>query len=298
MNHESLIAVPASALAVDGIVAPVPMATSLSLPEAPSPEVTGIEPLVSPSQAGLGLGGLSRFAAYSLLGHGLALALCIMTWTSPAEITSENSEISIEIVSDAAPPEVATQEASPDETKPEEITRDDSKPEEMPQPPQQVAAQEITLPAPPEPAPVVMPLPPRQPPVKKEAKQEPPKPKKKPEQNTRVARDSTGLNEHRAARVTTAPPSYLGQVSAMLHRAKVYPASARERGEQGRTVIRFTILRSGNTAGTMIVRSSGHRDLDLAASSVIARAGPFPPLPADYALPALSVTVPIEYSLR
>ena len=84
----------------------------------------------------------------------------------------------------------------------------------------------------------------------------------------------------------------------MLHRAKIYPASARERGEQGRAVIRFTILRSGNASGTVILRSSGHREIDLAASSVIARAGPFPPLPEEFALPSLSVTVPIEYSLR
>lgn len=91
-------------------------------------------------------------------------------------------------------------------------------------------------------------------------------------------------------RTATPPPSYLARVTAQLHRAKL-PGN----GERGVAMVRFAITRAGAATGIGLVRSSGNGALDQAATALVRRASPFPPLPAEFGPAVMPLTVPISF---
>jgi protein TonB len=105
-----------------------------------------------------------------------------------------------------------------------------------------------------------------------------------------IASAGRGVTSNDSQRTFTPPPSYLGRVSAQLERSK--PAGM---GQQGRPVVSFTILRSGAATGVSLARSSGNSSLDQAATAMVRRAAPFPPLPSEFAPGSMSLTVPINF---
>jgi protein TonB len=106
-----------------------------------------------------------------------------------------------------------------------------------------------------------------------------------------------------AATLPAAPPapaggplatSWQGQLSAWLQAHKVYPESARQRGEQGTATVRFTVARDGRVVSVDLTRGSGSPRLDSAAIGLLhdARVPPFPP---DMTQAEITVTVQIRY---
>lgn len=82
-------------------------------------------------------------------------------------------------------------------------------------------------------------------------------------------------------------------MSMQLERHKRYPSQAH--GEQGETMLTFTIDRQGHLLSSRVVRSAGSAALDAASLATLGRAQPFPVPPAGIADDQLTITVPIRY---
>jgi TonB family protein len=98
----------------------------------------------------------------------------------------------------------------------------------------------------------------------------------------------------RAAPVVSA--AYGQMLSAWLESHKRYPEDARERGEEGRGVLRFRVERSGRLLNYALVQSTGHPELDAAINQMMQGAS-LPPFPPDMAAAEVEVSVAIRYSL-
>lgn len=94
------------------------------------------------------------------------------------------------------------------------------------------------------------------------------------------------------------PPDYLAALLARLNRYKEYPHKARLRHIQGRVLLWFALDRSGRLVAHRIARSSGHDILDAAATAMIQRAAPLPPLPESIPGAQMELVVPVDFSLR
>ena len=106
-----------------------------------------------------------------------------------------------------------------------------------------------------------------------------------------------------AAPRPVAPPAlpvisaaYRAALSAWLQQHKQYPESARARGEEGQTLLRFHVARSGRLINYGVVRSSGYADLDAAVDAMM-RGAVLPAFPADMAAADIEVTVPVQFAL-
>ncbi len=65
-------------------------------------------------------------------------------------------------------------------------------------------------------------------------------------------------------------------ILARIEAAKYYPVRARKMGIEGTAVVRFRLRPDGGVEEVEIVRTSGHRVLDLASMRAITRAAPLP----------------------
>jgi len=91
---------------------------------------------------------------------------------------------------------------------------------------------------------------------------------------------------------------YFALVSAHLNRRKVYPAEARQARQQGVVTVRFTVDRNGSVSNAAIKRGSGHEVLDRATLDLLQRVAPLPRMPASMARDSVTLSLPIDYSLR
>ena len=94
-----------------------------------------------------------------------------------------------------------------------------------------------------------------------------------------------------------ASAGYRALLSAWLESHKHYPDSARQRGEEGSAVLRFTVDRTGRIIDFAVTKSSGYPDLDESIEQMM-RGATLPPFPAGIPLPRMEVSVPIGFSLR
>ena len=65
-------------------------------------------------------------------------------------------------------------------------------------------------------------------------------------------------------------PVFNGDVRAFLSKAVVYPDSAKENSNTGRSIVQFVINVDGRVTDVKIVRSSGYQELDAEAVRVVA----------------------------
>ena len=91
---------------------------------------------------------------------------------------------------------------------------------------------------------------------------------------------------------------YFSQISAYLNRRKNYPVEARKARQQGVVVIRFTVDRMGNVSDVSIKRGSGNDTLDTATLDLLRRVAPLPKMPASMQRDSVTLSLPIDYSLR
>jgi periplasmic protein TonB len=87
------------------------------------------------------------------------------------------------------------------------------------------------------------------------------------------------------------------QVYARIDQNKAYPPSAETKNEGGIVHLRFGLDRQGHLTGSRIIRSSGFTALDNEALDLLRRAQPFPPPPAELAVP-IHLTLPVNYMNR
>jgi protein TonB len=184
-------------------------------------------------------------------------------------------------------------------------------PEPQPQPQPQPVVQaspppllpNIPLPeVPPSPAPkaaVVLPKP-------------PPKAKPKPVEHPPQAEPERPPPPSASAAVpppapVTAPPavdpraaraSWQAQLVAWLEHYKRYPRLAQEQHQEGVVSLRFTMDRGGHVLAAQIDKGSGFPLLDEEVSALIQRAQPLPALPPEVPGVQMTLTLPVQFSLR
>ncbi len=91
---------------------------------------------------------------------------------------------------------------------------------------------------------------------------------------------------------------YYSLVNSHLARNKRYPREARQARQQGVVTVRFTVSRDGAVSNASIRNSSGHQLLDQATLDLLQRVSPLPRFPRSLTRDSVTLTLPIEYSLR
>lgn len=188
-------------------------------------------------------------------------------------------------------------------------------PPPLPEPKPEPKPEPLPLPRPkpePRPAPVRQPPPPRPPPPVQ--RPQPPRVTPKPETRMAVVAPPMPLPSvvpapappapapppRAAAPVASNPEAmagWRGALAAWLQSHKGYPEMAREKGDQGRVLVRFTVERDGRVLNVELVQSSGSDILDNAAE-ILLRSARLPPFPAAMPQNQISVTLPIHYALE
>jgi protein TonB len=246
----------------------------------------------------------------SLAGHAICLALLLLFLPYTAPPAPEPAATGgIEVVfqptlpkSEAAPlPEPALQPEAPPPPA-----------ETSPPPPVPEAPAIVAEPTPPAlEAPVAVIEPTRPPPPPKPAVKKPPKPVQRHEELPQPSQaylptpQAAAAPPQTASAATPVPapvPSpevsagYRALLSAWLNSHKRYPDAARQRGEEGRAVLRFEVDRSGRVIDYAVTTSSGYPDLDQSLEEMM-RGATLPPFPAGVTQPRMEVSVTIRFSL-
>lgn len=100
------------------------------------------------------------------------------------------------------------------------------------------------------------------------------------------------------AAATARKKSYFGQLAAHLARHQRYPMEARRRKITGVVMVHFRFNQQGQIQEFNVTESSGNRLLDNEAIAMLKRAQPLPAIPAELGADMLSISLPIEFSLR
>jgi protein TonB len=205
-----------------------------------------------------------------------------------------------------APPEPEHVEPPPPEPPPPEAV---TPPPPEPPPPQEVPPPDPPPPAeipPPEIAPtppeVVLPEPPPPPPP-------PPRPhvvkrplpehvEQKPAPPPAPIQQATPAPVQAAPSPGAMPTTWQDALRAHLARFKRYPVQAQQRGEQGVALVRFVMNHAGMVLSVVVVRGSGHADLDQEALQWIERAQPLPRPPPEITRDPIELVIPLHFELR
>jgi protein TonB len=91
---------------------------------------------------------------------------------------------------------------------------------------------------------------------------------------------------------------YYAKVMAHLAKRKVYPSEAKKARQQGVVTVRFTVDRNGGISGASVRKSSGYDLLDSVTLELLSRAAPLPRMPSSMRQDSVTLSLPIEYSLR
>ena len=274
------------------------------------------------------MSGIKLPLTLSVAGHAVCLGLLVLFLSAePPPLPQPIAKGGIEVVFEPPPPKpeaAAPAETTPPppEPEPEPVPPPPEPPVVAAEPPPPVPPPVVDEPPPPAPeAPVAASEPPPPPPpvpikpvVKKPPKpvprhQEMPQPSQAylpspPPQLPAAPAPSAPPQTAMAATPVPAPvPSpeasagYRALLSAWLESHKRYPDAARQRGEEGRAVLRFSVDRSGRVLDYAVTSSSGYPDLDQSVEEMM-RGATLPPFPAGMPQREMQVSVTIRFSLR
>ena len=91
---------------------------------------------------------------------------------------------------------------------------------------------------------------------------------------------------------------YTNSIQLKIAKAKIYPAEARDKGQQGKAFVTFKLSQDGKVLGFSIENSSGHNILDHAAIQAIKDGAPYPHIPDKLNKKYASLKIPISFILR
>lgn len=146
-------------------------------------------------------------------------------------------------------------------------------------------------------------LPPPPPPLPARAAQSAPTPAAAPATNVlATARTGTGTGTSATpgdnAKARKQDADYYALIAAHLNRRKSYPTEAKKARQEGVVTIRFTVNREGDVSAVSVKRSSGHALLDQVTIDLLRRVAPLPRMPASMARDSVTLSLPIDYSLK
>lgn len=219
----------------------------------------------------------------------VTVAALVLLWSRPAVIPVREPVVLIELPPEAAPAPVAAAQ--------QEITplRPDYLSPQVVMPPIDVPSVRAPLPK----DPVTLPPAPQPVPVRQAAPATPPVAAVRP-----IVAASTGTGSGASAmpgsdpRAKRAEVDYFLLISAHLNRRKTYPTDAKKARQEGVVTVRFSVDRNGNVSNVSIRKSSGHDILDAATLQLLQRVAPLPRMPAAMQRETVTVSLPIDYSLK
>lgn len=245
--------------------------------------------------------------------HAAGAAALIARWNDDADTAASAPVIMIDLAPVAVAPTTTPSDAPPDQVTSKQINDPDPVPEKPPElvepapepePEKPVEKVEEIKPAP---EPELAMLPPVKPPIEKppEKKKEA---KKKPRHHMASIDRAATSADKKAERAAAPTPGASGhnpqaisnwksQLVGKLERSKRYPSEARSRGDHGVVQVAFSVDRSGVVHRARIARSSGSQLLDHETLSMLERASPLPPPPADMPGSLIPIVVPIRYNI-
>jgi protein TonB len=233
---------------------------------------------------------LGGAVAISILLHVAAVAIAVLAFGRHAPAAEDPAAITVFIPpAPPAAPVTETSEAKPVEPPPPEPDFT------LPPPEESLAIPDFKSPPPP---------PPKEPPPKAATpppktatpppKPAPPKPAVAAVPHAAPAAPSVPQQMVPPVNSTPSPsaapsivPGWNVQLAAWLAAHKNYPNAARQRGEEGEVMVRFTVEDNGRVSAVSIDKSSGHADLDAAALRMLQGAN----LPAPGAIATRTVRI-------
>ena len=146
---------------------------------------------------------------------------------------------------------------------------------------------------------------PKQKPVKKiepkgvKAVEQPPETKIERSQTPRVA-TSAAQSSKSASEIDDIRNAYLRQLSLWLNKHKLYPSSARRRGQEGEVTLRFVITADGELISHQLTSRAVFHTLNKEALNMVKRASPLPRVPLEIRAGAsqFEYSIPINFSLQ
>ncbi len=225
-------------------------------------------------------------AGTAALALHLAIGALVLAWSRLPATVEEEPVVLIEL------PPLAAPAAPADPAQPSDPQQPQAKAPNMPVPP-------IELPpvnAPLQTNPVILPPPPQAQPQPQARPAAQPAPSLAAPSVPAASGPTNATGNDPKARQQEA--NYFAMVSAHLNRRKVYPPEARKARQQGVVTVRFTVDRAGNISNVSIKRSSGHEVLDQATLDLVRRVAPLPRFPSSIQRDSITLSLPIDYSLR
>lgn len=236
------------------------------------------------------------------LGAHLAVAGLALAWTRPAVPPVIEPVVLVELPPEGAGAPQADPASTPADSQPQAVPEQvrplaPSPQLEVPQVRAPVPRDAINLPAP---APVAVSAPVRQAPPAAVQPVAAAATAAAAAQGTGRGASGSGASETAGTdpRAKKQEADYFSLISAHLNRRKVYPTEAKKARQQGIVTVRFTVDRNGNVSGTSIKRSSGFAILDDATLDLLRRVAPLPRMPATMQRDSVTLSLPIDYSLR
>ena len=231
-------------------------------------------------------------AAIAMAAHGL-FGLAALAWKSPTDPAIPEPVVLVEL-----PPASASEAVSG----PAPASQPDHSPPEQPLP-LKVPAVRAPLPddavlLPPEPRRAASPARPVPQPAPAPAPAPVAAPARTEAAPTPTASPAPSTSAGESPRAKKEKANYYAMVSAHLNQRKQYPTEARKAREQGVVKVRFTVDRAGAISSVSITGSSGHAILDQATLALMQRVAPLPAMPASMTQDKVTISLPIDYSLR
>ena len=271
------------------------------------------------------MSGIKLPLTLSVAGHAVCLGLLVLFLSAePPPLLQPIAKGGIEVVFEPSPPKpeaAAPAETTPPPPEPPVVAAEPPPPEPLPPepPPPEPPPPEPPPPQPEAPVAASEPPPPPPPPPQKHTVKKPPKPVPRHQEVPEPSQASLPRMPPQlpAAPAPSAPPQtamaptpmpapvpspeasagYRALLSAWLESHKRYPDPARQRGEEGRAVLRFSVDRSGRVLDYTVTSSSGYPDLDQSIEEMM-RGATLPPFPAGMPQREMQISVTIRFSLR
>lgn len=171
-----------------------------------------------------------------------------------------------------------------------------------------VAESDASLPMPPPPPPEAPPLPRKKPRVLHKPVSAPPPPASQISQMAKPVAVPAPAAPSASDSATPAPArqsassgaeaqDWISRLQAHIAQYKEYPAADQAYGWQGSSFVSFTFTRTGVVTSVVLLRSSGHADLDAAAIATLHRASPLPPPPDSVPGDPITKSIQINFTL-
>lgn len=97
------------------------------------------------------------------------------------------------------------------------------------------------------------------------------------------------------ARLEGLRESYISSLRSEIERNKKYPVLSKAKGEEGKTVLAFRVLKNGQIVNARMISSSSFEKLDAAALKALEKVGVFRHIPPELQEDFMDITVPVSF---